>query len=143
MKRILFSLSLLFLYVGGMRAQTFVAPNLERYAIQALIDGIKNYGDVIANVSIVQFRGEVKDIPDGDSEAIPARDCFAAAFFPYQCPCFTIGLCVNKHDKPAGRIIASRIVGHIIDFMVKHYLNLQKVDEPLSVAPPKYHPAER
>lgn len=359
MKRILFSLSLLFLQMGGLRAQTLVDPNLERYARQALIDGIKDYGDdvnqagvvimevnsgnVIANVSIGQFRDEVKDIPDGNSDAIPAgisravlylsmidilgpnfivetgnglwidsisgcsitdisykhggfgtlslkkaldlsdvgiikaaeiafnknmgrygvalkktgiffenydeetnndleidswgywspcdiigyrspfslyqqtawinmvanqgklvmrfnendpkapicevknkvgidslasamfetveygtgikmrskyirvaglvnvspadaincRGCFAAAFFPYQCPRFTIGLYVNKHDKPAGRIIASRIVGHIIDFMVKHYLNLQKVDEPLSVAPPKYHPAER
>ena len=77
------------------------------------------------------------------TDEINCRGCFAAAFFPYDNPKYTIGLFVNKHDRPAGRIIASKIAGRIIDFMIRHYLNLQKVDEPLPAAPPKHHPTER
>ena len=78
--------TLVFILLGlGVKAQTLIDPNLQQYARQALIDGIKDFGDdvnqagvvimevnsanVIANVSIGQFRGEVKDIPDGNREA--------------------------------------------------------------------------
>ena len=52
MKKV-FLLALLFLYVGGMQAQTLVDPNLERYARQALIDGIKGYGDDVNQAGVV------------------------------------------------------------------------------------------
>ena len=80
--------TLVFVLLGlGVNAQTLVDPKLEQYARQALVDGIKDYGDdvnqagvvimevntgnVVANVSLGQFRGKVKDIPDGNSEAVP------------------------------------------------------------------------
>lgn len=62
------------------------------------------------------------------ADATNCRGCFAAAFFPYDKPQYTIGLYVNKHDRPAGRNIASKIAGRIIDFMIKEYLHLQHVD---------------
>ena len=63
------------------------------------------------------------------ADAINCRGCFAAAFFPYDNPYYTIGLYVNKHDRPAGRNLASKIVGRIIDYMIKEYLHLQRIDE--------------
>lgn len=63
------------------------------------------------------------------ADATNCRGCFAAAFFPYDNPKYTIGLFVNKHDSPSGRNIASKIAGRIIDFMIKEYLHLQHVDE--------------
>lgn len=66
------------------------------------------------------------------ADAINCRGCFAAAFFPYGNPKYTIGLFVNKHDKPVGRNVASKIAGRIIDFMIKEYLQLQRADEVFS-----------
>lgn len=57
-------------------------------------------------------------------DVINCRGCFAAAFFPYDNPRYTLGVFVNKHDRPAGRNIASKIAGRIIDFMIKEYLHL-------------------
>lgn len=65
-------------------------------------------------------------------DAINCRGCFAAAFFPYEKPRYTIGVFVNKHDKPAGRNIASKIAGNIIEYMKKQYLHLRHVDEVFS-----------
>ena len=82
-------ISLVFILLGlGVEAQTLIDRNLQQYARQTLIDGIKDFGDdinqagvvimevnsgnVIANVSIGQLRGKVKDIPDGNREAVPA-----------------------------------------------------------------------
>lgn len=78
-------------------------------------------------------------------DAINCRGCFAAAFFPYDNPHYTIGLFVNKHDKPAGRNIASKIAGRIIDFIIKEYLHLKHVDEmfPRENEVPEYHPADK
>lgn len=61
-------------------------------------------------------------------DAINCRGCFAAAFFPYDKPRYTIGVFVNKHDKPAGRNIASKIAGDIIKYMIKQYLHLRHID---------------
>ena len=65
-------------------------------------------------------------------DVINCRGCFAAAFFPYEKPRYTIGVFVNKHDKPAGRNIASKISGNIIEYMIKQYLHLRHVDEIFS-----------
>lgn len=62
-------------------------------------------------------------------DVINCRGCFAAAFLPYDKPRYTIGVFVNKHDKPVSRNIASKIAGRIIDFMIKEYLHLQRADE--------------
>ena len=62
-------------------------------------------------------------------DVINCRGCFAAAFLPYDKPRYTIGVFVNKHDKPVGRNIASKIAGRIIDFMIKEYLHMQRADE--------------
>lgn len=78
-------------------------------------------------------------------DVINCRGCFAAAFFPYEKPHYTIGVFVNKHDKPAGRNIASKIAGNIIEYMIKQYLYLHHVDEAFLVEkyPNGYHPAEK
>ena len=65
-------------------------------------------------------------------DVINCRGCFAAAFFPYEKPRYTIGVFVNKHDKPAGRNIASKIAGNIIEYMIKQYLYLRHIDEEFS-----------
>ena len=62
-------------------------------------------------------------------DVINCRGCFAAAFFPYDNPRYTLGVYVNKHDRPAGRNIASKIAGNIIEYMIRQYLNLRHVDE--------------
>lgn len=62
------------------------------------------------------------------ADHINCRACFAAAFWPYQSPQYTIGVWVNKHDKPAGRNIASKIAGNIIEYMINQYLHLRYVD---------------
>ena len=79
--------------------------------------GIKmksNHTDVagIANVSQTDVEGY--------------RGCLAIAFFPYNNPQYTVGVYVNKHGVPAGRIIPTRIAGNIINFMAEHYLKVQK-----------------
>lgn len=56
------------------------------------------------------------------------RGCLAIAFFPYSNPQYTVGVYVNKHGVPAGRIIPTRIVGNIINFMAEHYLKVQKAN---------------
>lgn len=66
------------------------------------------------------------------ADATNCRGCFAAAFFPYEKPRYTIGVFVNKHDKPAGRNIASKIAGNIIEYMIKQYLHLRHIDEVFS-----------
>ena len=71
--------------------------------------------------------------PDG----INCRGCFAAAFFPYEKPQYTIGLFINKYDKPAGRIIPANIAGIIIDYMAKNHLHLKEDNEV------RYHPCEK
>ena len=58
-------------------------------------------------------------------DGLDCRGCFAAAFFPYENPQYTIGIFVNKHDLPAGRKIPSEIAGKIIDYMVEHFLHLK------------------
>lgn len=78
-------------------------------------------------------------------DVINCRGCFAAAFFPYDNPRYTIGVFVNKHNRPAGRNIASKIAGSIIEYMIKQYLHLRHVDEVLfdEKNPHRYHPAEK
>lgn len=78
-------------------------------------------------------------------DVINCRGCFAAAFFPYQAPRYTIGVFVNKHDKPAGRNIASKIAGSIIEYMIKQYLHLRHIDEAFLIEKNshKFHPAEK
>ena len=73
------------------------------------------------------------------------RGCFAAAFFPYDNPKYTIGLFVNKHDRPAGRNLASKIAGRIIDYMIKEYLHLELIDKVFSGenGVSEYHPANK
>ena len=238
----------------GVKAQTLIDPNLQQYSRQALVDGIKDFGDdvnhagivimevtsgnVIADVCIGQFRGKVKSdlyeemdswgfwspcdiigyrssfslyqqtafvnmvanqgklmmrFNENDSkipiyevknkvgldslasamfetveygtglkmkssyirvaglvnvsppDVINCRGCFAAAFFPYQAPQYTIGVFVNKHDKPAGRNIASKIAGSIIEYMIKQYLHLRHIDEAFLIEKNshKFHPAEK
>lgn len=56
------------------------------------------------------------------ADGLDCRGCFAAAFFPYENPQYTIGVFVNKHDLPAGRNIPSGIAGKIIDYMVENFL---------------------
>lgn len=79
------------------------------------------------------------------ADAINCRGCFAAAFFPYDNPKYTIGLFVNKHDRPAGRNLASKIAGRIIDYMIKEYLHLQHDDEVFSGenGVSEYHPEDK
>ncbi len=78
-------------------------------------------------------------------DVINCRGCFAAAFFPYERPRYTIGVFVNKHDRPAGRIIASKIAGNIIEYMIKQYLHLRHIDEAFLIEKNshKFHPAEK
>lgn len=78
-------------------------------------------------------------------DVINCRGCFAAALFPYEEPHYTIGVFVNKHDKPAGRNIASKIAGNIIEYMIKQYLYLHHVDEAFLIEknPHRFHPAEK
>ena len=78
-------------------------------------------------------------------DVINCRGCFAAAFFPYQAPQYTIGVFVNKHDKPAGRNSASKIAGSIIEYMIKQYLHLRHIDEAFLIEKNshKFHPAEK
>ena len=76
------------------------------------------------------------------------------AILPLVLGCILLSSCVVSKKKyeiaEAGRWAAlysrdslADLLGHRDTTSIKHYLNLQKVDEPLSVAPPKYHPAER
>ena len=72
----------------GVEAQTLVDSKLEQFARKELLEGISIFGDdvnqvgivimevnsgnVIANISIGQYHGVVKDIPEGNNDAIPA-----------------------------------------------------------------------
>lgn len=83
-----------------------------------------------------------------EADVLNYRSCFAAAFFPYEAPQYTIGLYVNKYGMPAGRVIASKIAGQIIEYMVKEYLHLQEKRTILpfrvySEEKGQYHPAEK
>ena len=79
--------------------------------------------------SYIRIAGIVNVSPP---DVINCRGCFAASFFPYEKPRYTIGVFVNKHDRPAGRNIASKIAGNIIKYMIKQYLHLRHVDEVFS-----------
>jgi len=74
----------------------------------------------IANVSPVDVEGN--------------RGCLAIAFFPYHNPQYTLGVFVNKHGMPAGRIIPTRIVGNIINYMVEQYDKNKKVSDVMSAS---------
>lgn len=81
-------------------------------------------------------------------DALNCRACFAAAFWPYEAPQYTIAVFVNKHDLPAGRIIPSRIAGQIIEYMADKYLYLpQKGHDnimPFRIYKDgEYHPADK
>lgn len=70
------------------------------------------------------------------ADVINCRGCFAAAFFPYEKPRYTVGVYVNKHDDPVERAIAAKIAGRIIDHMANYMLVTES-------KPYKYHPAEK
>lgn len=79
-------------------------------------------------------------------DAIYCRGCFAAAFFPYDNPRYTIGVFINKHDLPAGRMIPSSIAGRIIEYMAEEYLHFQNKEyiKPTRMYRDReYHPAEK
>lgn len=79
-------------------------------------------------------------------DAIYCRGCFAAAFFPYDNPRYTIGVFVNKHDLPAGRMIPSSIAGRIIEYMAEEYLHFQNkgyINPTRMYRDREYHPAEK
>lgn len=61
-------------------------------------------------------------------DGMNCRSCFAAAFFPGEEPQYTVCCFVNKHGIPAGRIIPTKIVGNIIEFMTEHYLVKKEKD---------------
>lgn len=65
------------------------------------------------------------------------RDCLAIAFFPYNNPQYIVGVNVNKHGVPAGRIIPTRIAGNIINFMAEHYLEDKKETAMMSASDPR------
>ena len=86
------------------------------------------------------------DVTPVDAEGF--RGCLAVAFFPYEKPQYTIGVYINKHGLPAGRLIPTLIVGKIIDSMVEHcYLNdCRKMKNMVVVKDSiheKCHPAEK
>lgn len=78
-------------------------------------------------------------------DANNCRGCFAAAFFPYKSdtPKYTIGVYVNKHNRPAGRIIASSIAGRIINYVVENLLHDEVNQTRLETMPSKEHPSEK
>lgn len=93
-----------------------------------------NYTQVagIANVAPVDVEGN--------------RGCMAIAFFPYNNPTpqYTVGVFVNKHGMPAGRIIPTRIAGNIINYMVEQYYKNKKVSDVMSASEPeRLRPYER
>ncbi len=87
MKRILFLFVLVNCIIAA-HSQSFEDASLEQFVRKALVEGINIYGDdvnlagvvimevtsgnVIANVCIGQFRGKVKEIPNGNNEAVPS-----------------------------------------------------------------------
>lgn len=95
----------------------------------AMFDTVEYGTGLKMKSSYIRVAGIVNVSPP---DVINCRGCFAAAFFPYEKPRYTIGVFVNKHDKPAGRIIASKIAGNIIEYMIKQYLYLRHVDEEFS-----------
>ena len=95
----------------------------------AMFDTVEYGTGLKMKSSYIRVAGIVNVSPP---DVINCRGCFAAAFFPYEKPRYTIGVFVNKHDKPAGRIIASKIAGNIIEYMIKQYLYLRHIDEEFS-----------
>lgn len=66
--------------------------------------------------------------------------CFAAAFFPAESPRYTVAAYVTKRNLPAGRMLASKIVGQVINGMVGNgFLKKSTSDK----TPRKIHPAEK
>ena len=122
----------------GVEAQTLEKHTLEQYARNALVEGIEELGDnvnqadviimevnssnVIVNVSIGQCHSKVED--------------FVTIFYPENSPKWTVGVYVNKHDKPVSRAIAAQIAGRIIEHMANYMLVTES-------KPYKYHPAEK
>ena len=108
----------------------------------AMFEAVENGTGSKMKSKYIRVAGLVNVSP---ADAINCRGCFAAAFFPYDDPQYTIGLYVNKHDRPAGRNIASKIAGRIIDFMIKEYLHLQHADDIFSERNQlsEYHPADK
>ena len=95
----------------------------------AMFEAVEYGTGIKMKSSYIRIAGIVNVSPP---DVINCRGCFAAAFFPYDNPRYTIGVFVNKHDRPAGRNIASKIAGNIIEYMKKQYLHLRHVDEVFS-----------
>lgn len=66
--------------------------------------------------------------------------CFATAFFPAESPRYTVAAYVTKRNLPAGRMLASKIVGQVINGMVGNgFLKKSTSDK----TPRRIHPAEK
>lgn len=79
-------------------------------------------------------------------DALNCRATFAAAFWPYEAPQYTIAVYVNKHDFPAGRVIPSRIAGRIIKYMTEEHLCLKEREHinPFRIyRNGEFHPAKK
>lgn len=65
--------------------------------------------------------------------------CFASGFFPSESPKYTVAVCVKKRNLPAGRMLASKIVGQIINGMI----SAGCLEKSKSTGPKRLHPAEK
>lgn len=100
----------------------------------AMVEAVENGTGSKMRSKYMRVAGIVNVSPPDE---INCRGCFAAAFFPYEKPQYTVGLFINKYDKPAGRIIPANIAGIIIDYMAKNHLRLKEDKEV------RYHPCEK
>lgn len=119
-----------------------------------------NTGNIIANVSVGYDNNKnVVDIPYGNNKPVHVRTdgsihyltmmdylmpnfavdaaggirgCLAIALFPCHNPQYAVEVFVNKHGMPAGRIIPTKIVGNIINYMVEQYYKNKKVSDVMS-----------
>jgi hypothetical protein len=71
--------------------------------------------------------------------------CFAACILPADNPAYSIGVYVNKHNRPAGRALPSQIARSLIDLIARNCLH-KKVETNTTSDFPKRrgrHPAEK
>lgn len=78
-------------------------------------------------------------------DVINCRALYAFACFPFEYPGYTIAVYVNKHDKPSGVRIPSKIAREIIDYMCTHgYIEKGKFETVTTLSKSlKYHRAEK
>lgn len=71
--------------------------------------------------------------------------CFAACILPADNPAYSIGVYVNKQNRPAGRALPSQIARELIDWIAKNYLHRQAETNTSSDFPKRRgrHPAEK